>query len=117
MRDERRLRPPRPARYRLIPASTDPMSIAVGQRTVRRRPLTAGVTRSKNPQATTITTGVAQLNEVRLLRGLELGLLAAQPALGLGDLHALPCSRWAVRSRASVEQRSYPMSMRATGRL
>jgi len=93
------------------------MSIAVGRRTVRRRPLTADVTRSKNPQATTITTGVPQLNEVRLLRGLELGLLAAQPALGLGDLHALPCSRWAVRSRASVEQRSYPMNMLATGRL
>jgi len=29
-----------------------------------------------------------QLHEVRFLRGLELGLLAAQPPLGLGDLHA-----------------------------
>jgi hypothetical protein len=33
---------------------------------------------------------VPQLDEVRLLRGFELGLLAEQSALGLGDLHALP---------------------------
>ena len=30
-----------------------------------------------------------QFDEVRFLRGLELGLLAAQPALSPGDLHAV----------------------------
>ncbi len=38
-----------------------------------------------------VASGTPQLHEVQLLGRFEFGLLAAQPALGSGDLHALPC--------------------------
>jgi hypothetical protein len=40
-----------------------------------------------------VLAGAVERDEVCLMRRGELGLLAAQPALGLGDLHALACAR------------------------
>jgi hypothetical protein len=43
---------------------------------------------SSASSALVLLSGSPEFDEVRFLRWLEFGLLAAEPALGLGDLHA-----------------------------
>ena len=50
----------------------------------------SGRRRTVRPVRCRCASGAPPLDEVCFLRGLQLGLLAAQPAVGLGDLHALP---------------------------
>jgi hypothetical protein len=49
--------------------------------------------------------GAVQRDEVGLLAGAELGLLAAQPALGAGDVHALAGAH---PDQVGLELRSWP---------